>query len=217
MRLVLIGPPGAGKGTQAQKLVEKYSMTHLSSGDIFRAEKASGSELGKKLADIIDRGDLVPDDIVVDIMASAITKIDGSLLLDGFPRTVAQAKALDKTLAGIGSKLDAVVVITVDDDAIIERITGRRSCPSTGKVYHIRFMPPKVDGVDDETGEPLVQRDDDCEAVVRDRLSTYHTQTAPVIDYYKQADTAKVITVDGMGTPGEVSVRMAEAVKQLES
>ncbi|HNX25913.1 MAG TPA: adenylate kinase [Phycisphaerae bacterium] len=216
MRIVLIGPPGAGKGTQAQRLAKKYGMTHLSSGDIFRAEKASGSELGKKLAAIIDRGELVPDDVVVSIMAKAIKKAGDSLLLDGFPRTVAQAESLDETLAGMGERLDAVVVIKADDNAIIERITGRRYCPSTGKVYHIRFMPPKTEGLDDETGEKLVQRDDDREAVVRERLEVYHRQTSPVIEYYRRSGVVKVVEIDGMGSPDEVTVRMTQAVESLK-
>ena len=136
-----MGPPGAGKGTQAKKLVEKFGMTHLSSGDIFRAEKDSGSELGQKLAEIMAKGELVPDEIVVEMMAKAIASVEGGLLLDGFPRTVAQAEALDKTLAEIGSPLDVVAIITADDGAIVERITGRRSCPSTGRVYHVKYMP----------------------------------------------------------------------------
>ncbi|HPS52928.1 MAG TPA: adenylate kinase [Phycisphaerae bacterium] len=216
MRIVLIGPPGAGNGTQAQRLAKKYGMTHLSSGDIFRAEKASGSELGKKLAAIIDRGELVPDDVVVSIMAKAIKKAGDSLLLDGFPRTVAQAESLDETLAGMGERLDAVVVIKADDNAIIERITGRRYCPSTGKVYHIRFMPPKTEGLDDETGEKLVQRDDDREAVVRERLEVYHRQTSPVIEYYRRSGVVKVVEIDGMGSPDEVTVRMTQAVESLK-
>lgn len=216
MRIVLIGPPGAGKGTQAQRLVAKYGMTHLSSGDIFRAEKASGSDLGKMLAAIIDRGELVPDDVVVKIMAQAIRNAGDSLLLDGFPRTVAQARALDETLAGMGESLDAVVVIKADDNAIIERITGRRYCPSTGKVYHVRFMPPKTEGVDDETGEKLVQRDDDTEAVFCGRLKVYHSQTSPVIEYYRQSGKVRVIEVDGMGSPDEVSVRMAQALESVK-
>ena len=199
MRVVLMGPPGAGKGTQAEKLVEKFGMVHLSSGDIFRAEKASGSELGKKLAAIMETGALVPDDIVVEMMARAIVAVKSSgLLLDGFPRTVTQAEALDETLTKMDAPLDAVVIITADDDEIVERITGRRSCPSTGKIYHVKNMPPKVDGVDDETGEVLVQRDDDREEVVRQRLEVYKKQTQPVIEYYRRTGKVKIVEVDGM-------------------
>ncbi|MCD4825411.1 MAG: adenylate kinase [Phycisphaerae bacterium] len=214
MRVVLMGPPGAGKGTQAERLVEKFGMTHLSSGDIFRAEKSSGSELGEKLAEIMARGELVPDDIVVEMMAKAITAVDGGLLLDGFPRTVAQAQSLDKTLDEAGSPLDAVVMITADDEAIVERITGRRSCPSTGKIYHVKYMAPKVEGICDETGEKLVQRDDDKEEVVRERLKNYKMQTEPVVAYYRDAGKVQVIEVNGMQTPDEVA---AETVAALEA
>ncbi len=215
MRVVLMGPPGAGKGTQAKKLVEKFGMTHLSSGDIFRAEKASGSELGQKLSEIMAKGELVPDDIVVEMMAKAIAAVDGGLLLDGFPRTVAQAESLDKTLAEIGSPLDAVAIITADDNAIVERITGRRSCASTGRVYHVKYMPPKVEGIDDETGEPLVQREDDKEDVVRQRLDAYKKQTEPVIAYYCNSGKADIIEVDGMQSPDEVACAMAKALDAL--
>ncbi len=212
MRVVLMGPPGAGKGTQAERLVEKFGMKHLSSGDIFRAEKASGSELGEKLAEIMATGALVPDDIVVEMMAKAITAVEGGLLLDGFPRTVAQAETLDKTLDELGAPLDAVVLITADDGAIIERICGRRSCPSTGKIYHIKNMPPKVEGICDETGEKLVQREDDREDVVRQRLDAYKKQTEPVIAYYCEMGKVKVIEIDGMQKPDEVAAAMAESL-----
>jgi adenylate kinase len=217
MRIVLMGPPGAGKGTQAKKLVERFGLTHLSSGDIFRAEKASGSELGRKLSDIMARGELVPDDIVVEMMAKAIADVSGGLLLDGFPRTVAQARALDETLGRSGLPLDGVVIITADDDAIVERITGRRSCPSTGRIYHVKYMPPKVEGIDDETGEALVQRDDDNEAVVRQRLETYKKQTEPVIAYYRDGGAVAVVEVDGMAGPDQVAESMAQALASLQS
>ena len=213
MRVVLMGPPGAGKGTQAEWLVEKFGMVHLSSGDIFRAEKASGSELGKKLAAIMETGALVPDDIVVEMMAGAIVAVkSGGLLLDGFPRTVAQGEALDETLTKMDAPLDAVVIITADDDAIVERITGRRSCASTGKIYHVKYMPPKVDGIDDETGEALVQRDDDKEDVVRQRLAAYKKQTQPVIEYYRKAGKVKIIEVDGMQSPDCVFADIASVL-----
>lgn len=215
MRIVLMGPPGAGKGTQAKMLVEKFGMTHLSSGDIFRAEKASGSPLGQKLAEIMARGELVPDGIVVEMMAKAVAAVEGGLLLDGFPRTVAQAEALDKTLSEAGIELDSVAIITADEKAIVERITGRRSCLSTGRVYHVKHMPPKVEGIDDETGEPLVQRDDDKEEVVRQRLEAYKKQTEPVIAYYRRGGEAKVVEIDGMQQPGDVAKAMAKALEAL--
>ncbi len=215
MRIVLMGPPGAGKGTQAERLVEKFGMKHLSSGDIFRAEKASGSALGEKLSKIMADGDLVPDDIVVEIMAKAIASADSDagLMLDGFPRTVAQAKALDEMLAKHSTPLDAVVIITADDDAIMERITGRRICPSTGRLYHVKYMPPKVEGIDDETGETLMQREDDREQVVRGRLEAYKKQTEPVIAYYSDGGKVKTICVNGMQSPDEVSAAMIEQLQ----
>ncbi len=209
-----MGPPGAGKGTQAERLVEKFGMVHLSSGDIFRAEKASGSQLGEKLAAIMETGALVPDDVVVEMMAKAIVAVKGGgLLLDGFPRTVAQGEALDETLTKMDTPLDAVVIITAADDEIVERITGRRSCPSTGKIYHVKNMPPKVDGIDDAIGESLVQRDDDKEDVVRQRLAAYKNQTQPVIEYYRETGKVKIIEVDGMQSPDCVFGDIASALQ----
>lgn len=209
-----MGPPGAGKGTQAERLVEKFGMVHLSSGDIFRAEKASGSQLGEKLAAIMETGALVPDDVVVEMMAKAIVAVKGGgLLLDGFPRTVAQGEALDETLTKMDTPLDAVVIITAADDEIVERITGRRSCPSTGKIYHVKNMPPKIDGIDDATGESLVQRDDDKEDVVRQRLAAYKNQTQPVIEYYRETGKVKIIEVDGMQSPDCVFGDIASALQ----
>jgi len=212
-----MGPPGAGKGTQAQRLAEKFGMGHLSSGDLFRAERASGSPLGEQLGQYMDSGQLVPDETVVEVMAKAITQNSalGGLLLDGFPRTVPQAEALDEQLGKANRPLDAVVVITADDEAIVERICGRRVCPSTGKIYHVKYLPPKVDGIDDETGEALIQRDDDTKEVVRERLKAYYDQTAPVIEYYRQRGCAAVIEIDGNPAPAEVTDALSAAVEGL--
>ncbi|MCD6303725.1 MAG: adenylate kinase [Planctomycetes bacterium] len=218
MRIVLMGPPGAGKGTQAKRLLERFGMVHLSSGDIFRAEKASGSELGRKLAEYMTAGQLVPDEIVVEIMVKAITAADAEkgLLLDGFPRTVAQAEALDEALARANRPLDGVVVITCDDDAIVERITGRRSCPVCGRIYHVKFMPPRNDEVcDDHPQARLEQRADDREEVVRRRLAAYYQQTEPVIAYYRDRTNVPVVQVDGNGSPDDVAKACAEAVSSL--
>jgi adenylate kinase len=212
-----MGPPGAGKGTQAQRLAEKFRMAHLSSGDIFRAEKASGSPLGQELSRYMEAGELVPDETVVSVMAKAIRETDaaGGLLLDGFPRTVEQARALDEQLAASDTPLDGVAVIRVDDEVVVERITGRRIAPSTGRVYHVKYMPPRNDNVDDETGETLIQRDDDTEEVVRQRLNAYHQQTAPVIEYYKTRSAVPVLEVPGEKTPEEVNDSLVAALQGL--
>jgi len=216
MRIVLLGAPGAGKGTQAKRLAETFGMLHLSSGDILRAEKASGSELGAKLIEYMDSGQLVPDDVVVGVMAKAIAdpKAAKGLLLDGFPRTVPQAEALDAQLAELGVALDKIVVIDVSEQAVVERICGRRSCPQCGAIYHVKFLKPAVEGVCDKCGftGPFVQRDDDKEDVVRQRLAAYNELTAPLIDYYQGAAADKVLSFDGNKSPDEVTADMAGAL-----
>ena len=218
MRIVLMGPPGAGKGTQAKKLAGMFDMEHLSSGDIFRAERASGSELGGKLSRYMDAGRLVPDDIVVDVMAGAITSSSapGGLLLDGFPRTVHQADALDVQLDRAEMPLDAVVVMTANDDLIVKRITGRRSCPKCGRIYHVTNMPPKKDNVCDDCDVELVQREDDVEDVVRRRLDAYCRQTEPVISYYRQRNGLKIIEVDGGADADYVAAAIADALQEIK-
>jgi len=210
MRIVLMGPPGAGKGTQAKRLADTFDMVHLSSGDILRAERSAGSPLGEELKTYMDAGELVPDGIVVKVMAGAIAAVDAAkgLLLDGFPRTVPQAEALDEQLAGLGRPLEAALVIDVPDDLLVERITGRRSCPACGHVHHVKYLPPARAGQCDQCGAALTQRDDDTETVVRERLKAYHGQTAPVIGYYESA-CRPVIRVDGDAPPDEVADRIA--------
>jgi adenylate kinase len=220
-----MGPPGAGKGTQAKRLVEQFALKHLSSGDILRAEKASGSELGRTLARYMDAGLLVPDDIVVDVMAKALTGGDcgagpkpapqAGLLLDGFPRTVPQAAALDAQLSRAHKPLDAVVVITADEDLIVGRITGRRSCPRCGRIYHVKNMPPLKTGLCDDCGAALIHRDDDTEQVVRNRLDAYDRQTAPVIAYYRASGGPAIIEADGAAPPGQVAARLIDALKAI--
>lgn len=211
-----MGPPGAGKGTQAQHLVARFGLRHLSSGHILRAEKAAGTALGRKLAQYMDAGKLVPDDIVVGVMASALgANNTATLLLDGFPRTVEQAQALDAQLAKGGKALDAVVVVDADEELILRRITGRRSCPRCGQVYHTETMPPRKEGVCDACGGKLGQRDDDREEVVRHRLDAYRRQTEPVIAYYRARPGLKVIDVDGTGTPEAVLETLAAKLAAL--
>jgi len=190
MRIVLLGAPGAGKGTQCKRIVEKYALTHLSSGDILRQERAVNSELGKKAQEYMDSGSLVPDELIVEMMAGAIDKAPPTgFVLDGFPRTVNQAVELDKTLSAKGQKIDAVINLTIDDEIIAQRMTGRRSCPQCGAVYHIENLKPEIEGRCDKDGTALVQRPDDTLEVVANRLETYHKQTEPVVDYYRDNNT----------------------------
>lgn len=188
MKLVFLGAPGAGKGTQAKTLCEKEGWPHLSSGDILRAEISGGTELGKQAKTYMDAGQLVPDDLVVAMMVERIGRDDCAegFVLDGFPRTVVQAKALDEALAKLGRPMDAAIYFHVGDEEVVERITGRRLCPDCGAIYHVRTLRPGVEGECDKCGARLTQRKDDTEEVVRERLRAYHGQTEPLIDYYRQ-------------------------------
>jgi adenylate kinase len=188
MKVILLGPQGAGKGTQAQRLANEVGATHISTGDIVRAEIESGSELGKKVKDYNDRGELVPDEIIVE-MAKPYLDDASSWLLDGFPRNEAQAKALDQALKDIGEDLDAVVALEAPDDALVERLSGRRQSQATGKIYHIEYDPPP----ESDQG-PFVLRKDDAEEAIRRRLEIYHDQTEPLKGYY--ADRGLLVTVD---------------------
>lgn len=218
MRIVLLGAPGAGKGTQAKRLASMFDMRHLSSGDILRAEKASGSELGKRLAEYMNAGVLVPDDVVVDVMAKAIAAPDDSagLLLDGFPRTVPQAEALDEQLSKLDAPLDTIVALEVGEEEVVRRICGRRSCPQCGAIYHVEFLRPKVEGVCDHCGYKgeFEQREDDREEVVRQRLATYNAQTAPLLGYYQQKAPDKVLIVNGNQSPDEVTEELKSTLGQ---
>ena len=190
MRVVLLGAPGAGKGTQCKRIVDKYGLLHLSSGDILRQERAAETELGRKAQSYMDSGGLVPDEVIVEMMAGAISKSPQSgFVLDGFPRTVEQAVELDKLLALTGKKIDVVVNLKIADEEVAARMTGRRSCPECGAVYHIENLKPKVEGKCDKDGTELIQRPDDSLEVVKSRLKTYHEQTEPVVDYYKNNGT----------------------------
>jgi len=211
MKTVLLGAPGAGKGTHCKRVAERYGIVHLSSGDILRRERAEGSELGKKAQSYMDAGTLVPDELIVEMMSRAVQKASAGYVLDGFPRTVNQGQVLDKSLAAQGSGIDMVINLEVDDQVVVERITGRRSCPKCGAVYHVKNMPPKKDGVCDKDGTPLVQRPDDTEEVVRNRLETYYRQTKPVVDYYKARQTVHDIDANGdADVVAEVIFRMLD-------
>ena len=197
MRIVLLGAPGAGKGTHCKRIADRYGIVHLSSGDILRRERAEGTELGKKAQSYMDAGALVPDDLIVEMMSKAIRQASAGYVLDGFPRTVNQAEVLDKSLAAQKMTIDMVLNLRVSDGVVVERITGRRSCPKCGAVYHVKNMPPKAAGVCDRDGAPLVQRPDDTEEVVRNRLETYYRQTEPVVEYYRARRTVHDIDADG--------------------
>jgi adenylate kinase len=189
MRIVLLGAPGAGKGTQCKNIVTQYGLLHLSSGDILRQERTSGTELGKKAQSYMDSGALVPDEIIIEMMTKAINKAAAGFILDGFPRTVNQAVELDKSLACSDHEIDAVLNLKIDDGIVAKRITGRRSCPLCGAVYHIENLKPKVEGLCDNDGTELVQRPDDSPEVVANRLKTYHQQIKPLVDYYRNNST----------------------------
>jgi adenylate kinase len=213
MNLVLLGPPGAGKGTQAKLLEDSRSLVKLSTGDMLRAAVAAGSELGRKAGDIMERGQLVPDDLVIGLIAERIDADNkgSGFIFDGFPRTIAQAEALDRLFKQRGKKVDRVIVMEVDDEALIERIAGRFACASCGEGYHDLYKLPKVEGVCDRCGSrQFVRRKDDTEEVVRARLKAYHAQTEPLIDYYQRQ--GKVRAVNGMGDIGTVAKEIGEAL-----
>jgi adenylate kinase len=210
MRVILLGPQGAGKGTQAQRLADKVGATHISTGDIVRAELKSDSELGKKVQDYNDRGELVPDEIIVEMAKPYLNDAD-AWLLDGFPRNEAQAKALDEALDEIGEDLDAVVALEAPDDALVERLSGRRQSQATGKIYHVEHDPPPEDG--DDPG-PFIQRDDDAEEAIRRRLEIYHDQTEPLKDYYAERDL--LVTVDAEQEIQKVTEDILDAVGRKE-
>lgn len=197
MRVVLLGAPGAGKGTHCKRIADRYGVVHLSSGDILRRERAQGTDLGKKAQGYMDAGALVPDDLIVEMMTKAIQQAAAGYVLDGFPRTVNQGEVLDRSLVAQKTGIDMVLNLRVSDGVVVERITGRRSCPKCGAVYHVKNMPPKTAGVCDRDGTPLVQRPDDTEEVVRNRLETYYRQTEPVVEYYKARQTVYDLDADG--------------------
>ena len=197
LNIALFGPPGAGKGTQAKKIAAKYNIPHISTGDIFRANIKNGTELGKKAKTYMDQGLLVPDELVVDLVVDRVGQEDAKngYVLDGFPRTIPQAEALDKALAGLGEKVDYAIDVDVPDENIVRRMGGRRACVGCGATYHMEYAPTKVEGICDTCGKELILRDDDKPETVLKRLGVYHEQTQPLIDYYTNAGILR--TVDG--------------------
>lgn len=210
---LIFGPPGAGKGTQAPRLAERLGVPHIATGDMLRAHVGGGTELGRKAKEYMDAGELVPDDLVIEMLAERIGREDAvsGFLLDGFPRTVIQAEALDRMLAERGRPLDCVIVLDVPEDEVVRRISGRLVAQN-GRVYHELYDPPQTPGVDDEEGLPLIRRADDEPDVVRNRFrNVYLAQTLPVREHYRRADAVEIV-VDGVGTTDEVAARLDAAV-----
>ena len=213
MKIIMLGAPGAGKGTQAKQIADKYAIPHISTGDIFRANIKENTELGQKAKTYMDQGLLVPDELVVDLVVDRLAQDDAKkgYVLDGFPRTIPQAEALTGALAKIGEKMDYAINVEVPDESIINRMSGRRACVSCGGTYHIKYNPTKAEGVCDACGGELILRDDDKPETVKQRLEVYHTQTQPLIDYY----TKEGILQEVDGTQ-DLEVVFDEIVKLLD-
>lgn len=197
MKIIMLGAPGAGKGTQAQMIADKYEIPHISTGDIFRENVKKGTELGLEAKKYMDQGLLVPDELTVKILLDRVAQDDckNGYVLDGFPRTIPQAEVLDKAIAELGDKIDYAINVDVPDENIIRRMSGRRACLACGATFHIEHVPPKQEGICDKCGKELVQRDDDKEETVKNRLEVYHKQTQPLIDFYTKQGVLR--TVDG--------------------
>lgn len=213
MRLILVGPPGAGKGTQAEKIVARHHVAHISTGDMLRANVKGGTELGKTAKSYMDAGKLVPDELIIAMMRDRLSQADcqEGFLLDGFPRNTAQAQALDALLAEMGLKLDGVVLLEVPDEVVVERLCGRRGCKKCGAIFHVAFKPSTKGDICDVCGGELFQRDDDREEVIRQRLDVYHSQTAPLIDYYRAKNL--LIPIDGNQSGDGVLSEIERAVE----
>lgn len=214
MHIILLGPPGSGKGTQAQNITSEYGYIQLSTGDMLRAASSSGSKIGLELKAVIDGGNLVSDEIVVGIVEERIFQNDCAVgyMLDGFPRNKEQAKKLDAMLVGQNQKIDIVLRLLLKDEVVVRRIAGRRFHVESGRSYHVEFNPPEITGKDDLTGEPLIQRADDNEEVVQSRLNIYHEQTEPLVKYYEKKGV--LVSIDGLGTPAEVFAKIKTALDQ---
>lgn len=210
MRLIMLGAPGAGKGTQAKRVAAKYNVPHISTGDIFRANIKNETELGLKAKGYMDQGLLVPDELVVDIVADRLLQDDckNGFILDGFPRTIPQAESLDKALAEMKTKIDYAIDIAVPDENIVRRMSGRRACVKCGATYHLKYLAPKVENVCDHCASELILRDDDQPETVLKRLGVYHEQTRPLIDYYREKNA--LVTVDGTVDIDDVTKSIVE-------
>ena len=213
MRVILLGPPGAGKGTQAKILTERYRVPQISTGDILRAAVAAGTPLGKEAKSYMDQGVLAPDEVVIGIVRDRLTEPDcqSGYLLDGFPRTVTQAEALTRMLKDLGTPLPTVVSLEVSEEELVRRLAGRRTCEGCGEPFHVEFHPPRVSGICDKCGGNLIQREDDREETIRRRLQVYREQTEPLIGYYKSQGLLK--TVEGMGETGEIFARISRVLE----
>ncbi len=209
--LVFLGPPGAGKGTQAKMLSQKLGLLHISTGDILRSAVEKKTPLGVKAKEYMERGELVPDDLIIALIEEVLPQ-QGGFVLDGFPRTVAQAKALDRLLDSKGMSLSAVILFDVPDDTVVERLSGRRICPRCGAVYHLRYNPPREDEICDRCGARLIQREDDREEVIRKRLSVYREQTAPLVEYYSKRDI--LVKLDASRPIEEIHRRLLEILDE---
>ena len=215
IHIILLGPPGCGKGTQAQKLIREFGFVQLSTGDMLRAAISKGTEIGMQAKSIIDKGELVSDEIVIGIVRDRIfsTECECGYMLDGFPRTLAQAEKLDQILSDRNQKIDVVIRLCVPDDMAIRRIAGRRFHITSGRSYNIEFNPPKIEGRDDITGEKLVQREDDKEEIVQSRLNTYHELTEPLVRYYQKQGILKAI--DGTGSPENIYAEIKKSLNEV--
>ncbi|HOX38656.1 MAG TPA: adenylate kinase [Candidatus Brocadiia bacterium] len=215
MNLILLGPPGAGKGTQAKAISDRCNVPHISTGDMFREIIKTGGDLAKQLKSYMDKGELVPDKLVLEVVEQVLTAGKGKqgFLLDGFPRTMPQADGLGKALSKSGRKIDGVFCFSVPDETVVERLSGRRTCRGCGVNFHVKYMPPKKDGVCDKCGKELYQRDDDKEATIRNRLAVYHSQTADLIEYYRKKGV--LIEIEADKAPEKVAAEVDSRLDAL--